>query len=586
MRLFRVSLIVAAIVLTPLQRAAAGGLEFVGAGSQAMGRGGAVTARADDPMVLSYNPAGLAELRGNQLLINANLTLFNACVDPIGYYGWGAYRGGSPSRFTDPATGATTTVNLGTANDPGANAYYNQPLDTVCGKQAVTPVPQIGFTSRVTERLGIGAGLIFPNILPQARWGGPTGLIESPQGLRPAATRYMQMNSGNLGLFPTIGFGFRVTDWLRIGAAFEWGIIAVDNTVMSALSSGTTPAGDIITHVRGTDWFVPAATGSIHIVPTDSIDIVGAFRYQGDLDASGHLETTTGIFDPTRQVITSNLQVLGVQQHMPWKLRGGIRYARRFAPRPTGTGQGEAAGVDGQRIHDALEDERWDVEVDVEYQMNGRHQDQFVRYVPGQVVWFLPTNGMLSPGRFPDATRDYTQIRKHWNDQISARVGGTYNLFPGLFGISAGAHYENRGVDPAYMQLDAWPLSRFGVHFGVVMRIAHSIDLVAAYSHIFQETLIVQAPDHAEGADISRDYAAAGNNEDVIHNIDKRTGVAPSRSEPAPILNETKPAGGNGTARLTSISTLTPSAQPPWIINAGTYRSQIDVVSVGMNVHF
>jgi hypothetical protein len=147
-------------------------------------------------------------------------------------------------------------------------------------------------------------------------------------------------------------------------------------------------------------------------------------------------------------------------------------------------------------------------------------------------------------------------------------------------------HYENRGVDPAYMQLDAWPLSRFGLHFGVVIRVARSIDLVAAYAHIFQETLVVQAPEHKDAAAISMEYAAAQNNEDVIRNIDKRTGVPPSRGEMAPVKPEVKPAGGNGTARLTQISTQTPAGQPPYIINSGTYRSQIDVVSVGMNVHF
>src|SRR5262245_13397473 len=101
------------LVLALATDALAGGLEYAGAGSQANGRGGAVTARADDPMVLAYNPAGLAELRGAQLMLSANLALMDACVEPIGYYGWGAYNGGRPTKLTDPATGQTVVLDLG-----------------------------------------------------------------------------------------------------------------------------------------------------------------------------------------------------------------------------------------------------------------------------------------------------------------------------------------------------------------------------------------------------------------------------------------------------------------------------------------
>src|SRR5689334_21631669 len=80
-------------------KAAAGGIELTGAGAQAMGRGGAVTARADDPMVLMYNPAGLAELQGAQLLHDVSFVSMSACVDPIGYFGWGTNGFVGPARI-------------------------------------------------------------------------------------------------------------------------------------------------------------------------------------------------------------------------------------------------------------------------------------------------------------------------------------------------------------------------------------------------------------------------------------------------------------------------------------------------------
>src|SRR5262245_45537392 len=126
--------------------AKAGGFEVVGQGAQSLARGGATLARADDPMVLAHNPAGLAELRGSQLLLNLNVALFDACVDPAGYYGWGVYPPSARSRFIDPETGEEEVVALGQLEGPeddrrvAARDYYWDPYDTVCLDQNVTPI--------------------------------------------------------------------------------------------------------------------------------------------------------------------------------------------------------------------------------------------------------------------------------------------------------------------------------------------------------------------------------------------------------------------------------------------------------------
>lgn len=575
------------VVLLLATGAHAGGLEYSGAGSLGLARGGAVTARADDPMVLAYNPAGLAELRGSQVYISANLALMNACVDPIGYYGWGVYGGGTPVKFTDPATGQPVVLKLGETDQGAEGAYYRGKFDTVCMDQGITPVPQFGITMRLSEALGVGIGMMFPTVTPQGMWGNEQGVISTPQGPRPAGTRYMMINSGTLGLFPVAGFGLRISKAFRIGGAFEWGIINVDNLSMAGVSAGTNPAGDILAHVRATDWFVPAFNASVHFVPTDAIDVVAAFRYQADLDAPGTIKLTTGVFSTTQVPHDTTNTVLGVQQGMPWKLRFGVRYADRFAPRPTGTGQNEARGLHGERIHDPFEDERWDVELDAEYQMNDRNKDQVIQYAPGQFVEFKSTTGAITKAAFPDETRPYTAIPKRWQNQISLRAGGTYNILPGLFGISAGAHYETRGVDPGYMQIDYWPVSRIGLHMGVSLRVFRTFDFFASYAHIFQETIVVGAPPHDEAANIAMAYGAADRNSDAIQNIDKRSGVPPSRAEPAPVLEEDpKPANQDAQARVAQNVTKSTSTEPPYIINSGTYRSGIDVFSVGLNVHF
>ena len=324
--------------------ALAGGFELVGQGPQSLARGGAVLARAEDPLVLANNPAGLAELRGSQLTLSLNLALFDACVDPAGFYGWGIYPPAARSRFIDPETGEEEVVPLGEIDRSrsrprvAAREYYEDPYDTVCLDQNVTPIPQLAWASRITEDLGIGFGFVFPAAQPSGHWGGENGIIRGDEGeLRPAATRYQMLSSSTLGVFPTLGVGYRIAELLRVGVAFEWGVFAINNHTMSASIGGTTPANDVVAHVKAQDWFVPALTASVHLVPTDALDLVVGFRWQGDIDAKGEADLTSGLFDPVLLPKKDiGIEIESVRQKMPWKLRFGVRYADRLMPRPSG----------------------------------------------------------------------------------------------------------------------------------------------------------------------------------------------------------------------------------------------------------
>jgi hypothetical protein len=71
----------------------------------------------------------------------------------------------------------------------------------------------------------------------------------------------------------------------------------------------------------------------------------------------------------------------------------------------------------------------------------------------------------------------------------------------------------------------------------------------------------------------------------TVANIDKRVGV-PTSGQPLTPLEEPRPASTDGEARLTQNFAKALPGTPPAIINAGTYRSSIDVVSLGLNLHF
>lgn len=583
-----------AALLLAVPSAHAGGIEYTGQGAMSLQRGGAVAARAEDPMVLAHNPAGLVELRGSQFLLNVNAAFFDACFDPIGFYGWGTYLGGDPSEFPDPDGGESEVLLLGEVIDggagPGVDEYYYDPLDTVCLEQNIVPIPQMAWTMRVSEDFGIGFGLIFPAAQPAGQWGGELGIIRGDDGdLRPAPSRYMALKSATLGVFPTLGFGYRFSDMFRAGLSFEWGIIAANVFTMAGSVGGTTPANDVLAHVKAQDYFIPALTASLHVVPTDNIDVVLGFRWQDDVDAKGDVDITTGLFNPAnRPTTTSNIPITSLKQPMPWRARLGLRYADRFAPRPAGTGDNEPDPASPEVIHDPLQDERWDVELDLEYQANGDVDEQSVHYALNNELVFRPLDPMAAPSTiiFPNESVPETVIKKHWEDQVSVRLGGTYNVLPGKFGVSAGAHYENRGIDPAFMQLDFWPLSRVGLHTGVIFRLAKRIDLVFSYAHIFQETITVSPPFHEDRTVIGPARMA---NNGQAENIDKRVGVWLDRGNPpggTEILFEEPPTDADAQARLEQNVSQSPLEQPPYIVNSGTYRSNFDVLAVGLNVHF
>jgi hypothetical protein len=367
---------------------------------------------------------------------------------------------------------------------------------------------------------------------------------------------------------------------------------------------------------------VPALTASIHVVPLDNLDVVAAFRWQDDLNAKGDIDLTTGIFDARFKSATAgDIPITSLVNKFPWKLRAGVRYADRFAPRPTGTGRDEADAASPDVIHDPLQDERWDVELDVQYELNSRNDKQVVTYYecdlpptdpnaatqcpPRANIFFVPESmgAMPQPLEFPHPSGPQdTQIEKYWKDQVSVRLGGTYNVVPGKLGVSAGTHYETRGVNPDYMQIDFWPVSRLGLHGGVTVRVFKSVDLVLSYAHIFQETIVVAAPEHQHRSEIYACYAPAPVNPTEppptqtcnappgeIANIDKSAGppvLAGGATTQPPVLEEESQGSPDGTARLDQNLNRVSNGEPPWIVNAGRYRSSFDIIAAGVNVHF
>jgi len=566
-----VGLMVALMVsLVDAPVAQAGGVELPSAGTRALGRGGAAQARADDPMTLLWNPAGLARTPGIQLSLQTHLILFDACFQRAGTYS--EYAADMPSRDMIDASGEPFRWDRGanggrgrTPLDPQIGSRWpdadiaDAPLPEVCNSGAPGIVPELVLTARLRPEWGISFGVVAPAAVSNSRWGttegGVTGLVN---GL-PAPSRYALIETNLLLAFPTIGVGYRPHPAISIGAAFGWGIAPqIDFQTTTRALRGEEFSGDVFTELSAQDWFIPRVTVSVHAVPHDNLDIVAGFMWQDDIDAEGDLSLTTGYYRPPGDdypLDSVTVPGVAVDAPLPWQASLSFRYADRMTPRSENPG---ATARASNRVEDAMQNERWDVELDLVYEMNSR-VDQFTVSLPPCEApancvgdrWEVQADNGIFQGIPPSLA-----LQKQFRDQLSLRVGGDWNFIPGVGSARIGFSYETKGVKDGFEQLDFMPFQRFGLHMGLTFRIAKWFDISVAYARIFQSTVTVtedQASLHqVDAASRIAELENCGNPPDADCPRSDRQGLS-----------------GEGT-----------------VVNAGRYKSHFDILSLGLTYHF
>lgn len=401
----------------------AGGFEYAAPGTRALGRGGAFMARADDPMALGYNPAALAFLPGYQLMLGSHLAFYDACVQ----------RSGSDAS--------------------------GMPHPEVCRGGYPGPSPQLVFTGHPIPELGFGIGLLAPAGVGNGTWGDDDGTMDF-NGMRvPTPTRYAVVHEDLLLFHPTIGVGFSPVEWLSLGVSLQWGMAIVAYTNYTSVSGTEDPSEQVRTELHSEDWFIPAILVSAHFVPIDELDIVLSARFSDGIDGRGSLALDNPVLGP------QTLQDVRLQAGQPWQFGLAVRYAHRRERRYRNP---EEAGRITGRIEDKMQNETFDLELDVVYQHNGQVTDFIVT---------PPEGNSLMLGALP--------LPHGWQDQVSVRLGGDWNVLPGQLALRAGAHWESSGINPVYQTQDFIPGMRLGLHAGVTVRIER-FDISLAYAHIFQ----------------------------------------------------------------------------------------------------
>lgn len=406
----------------------AGGFEYPGAGSEALGRGAAFTAKADDATAFDYNIAGFARQRGTRLMFDSNL-IFNS----LSFQRAGTY----PDLPANQSYGGAAFPAVHNSAGPGYVPFIGVSTD-------------FGYFDRWTFAIGLFA----PNSVSSRNYGTTVTL---PNGTSaPSPARYDITKINTLVAYPSVAAAFRATHWLDIGLALEMVYANLDlgNASLVYISGG--PSGlcksveaagcDGITDIKTSTVTVTGALG-LMFHPTKTIDIGFNVRPQINIDTKGKAYASA---PPLLSQVPLTPGSAEFHLKMPTVVRLGIRYAFK--------------GADNF--------EQGDIEVDGDYE-NWKNAEGTGDQVK------IPE---LDPLQNLDPT-----ITHHYQDTGSVRVGGAYNqrLPAGVLTFRAGLFFDSAATKDKDTRIDFDTMAKIGPTVGLGYTV-RGVTLNVAYSYLWE----------------------------------------------------------------------------------------------------
>lgn len=405
-----------------------GGFEHPVQGTHALGRGGAFTARADDPTAAFWNPALLARQRGSRFLYNhgfSQLGLTFARADQR----WWDYQG----------SGRT-------------HSYEFAPSEEQTGFFA------LGMAFFVTTDFGLpdwsfALGLVGPSSIGQGSMGGED-----------AATRYSYLDMDILLLFATASAAWRHEDLFGFGASLQYaslprlryGFVVVGPTLAFPEGESPNPVrtdNDLLARVEMSDPFALSAIAGAWLRPLPYLQlgvssrvVPVSFAAHGDVTLQGQ---PGGLFAQMEPAVLPAT----VSFHLPATFQAGVRYFQE---------QGGGGG------------ERFDVELDFVWENWSSVEGYDIEFGMDRVR-LLSAETELVPLRIP----------RYYQDTFSLRLGGEHHLLPGRLALRGGVFWESAASPPEWTVPDFPSFDRLGLAAGASLS-AFGLELAFAYAHIFQ----------------------------------------------------------------------------------------------------
>jgi long-subunit fatty acid transport protein len=517
-------LLLAMIVGSPLP-AMAGGTEFPADGTRNLGRGGAGMARADDASVMIRNPALLADLWDDSALLGANLLLVDACFQATGGYGLNIT---TPDgiRLGDQLLATRVPATMLADGTPLVDITA-EPYPEVCYQGPTPFLPHVALTMKPTSDLGVGIGFFPPDNAALNQFGNRDGTVDTPNGLRPSPLGSIRSHL-NTSYFSVLGaVGYRVNDWIRVGLGFQWQLVVFQSRsfVPAYNLSGLKASGLVRTDVWGRDLFIPAVVASVHVKPIDALDVAFGFKWSDRVQSKAKLDLTSGAYGIGERVdffnersgmlrpLASTVPTLSANQgadvnappiSVP-QISFGVRYADRLKPMIKDADWKAAKAASGRVTEDSMQNERWDIELDVIYYMTSFIDRTEVNFSNAQAEFrAVQEDGVITErtafdigdcfemGADGRCVRRVAFTEARGKDQITARLGGDYNILPGLFTIRAGGSYEADGQDAQWRTPFQYFSNRIGLHAGFTVRLAGKTDFSFGFAHFIQQSLRLQ----------------------------------------------------------------------------------------------
>jgi hypothetical protein len=596
------ALLLCVFIASAPRAARAGGNEFPADGTRGLGRGGARAARADDPTNMTRNPASLALLWDDQVVLGAHLLIVDACMWPTGAHGIGIKGQGTIDLGEGPIYSLAEEGDRYLDGRP-LTGFAHEPYPIVCYEGAAPFLPHVAISNKLSDDFGVGLGFFPPDSAALFQWGNPDGTVDTPNGKRPNPLRYLRSHQ-NVSFFSLLGAaGYRLAPWLAIGAGFQWNVVVYEARTWSTPVSALDPHSDVRGDLFGRDLFVPGVMASVHLKPLDALDIVIGFKASDRIKSKVKIDITTGAFgtgelfqyqDASRggEITTVGSAIPTTAPNQPgvvdsppiWapQLTLALRFADLLKPLPKS--REDAAGV----VEDHMATERWDVEVDFIYYMTSVYdRAQFVTRDARVKLRTIDESGVVgqidaSPGdclqRDPLTNNCIGQrvvmTQLGGKDQLTVRAGGEYNVLPGVLALRAGVSYETRGQEPEMLNVLGYMLSRIGVHGGATLRIAGKTDLSIGYAHFIHENVRLQVNDDFPASSYPPRYRMPQYNFMAGAGVGDLSGAGAERG------------GFDGEARVEIPNADLGYPEGPYYVNAGSFYYHLDALSLSLTQHF
>jgi len=425
------SICLALALLSAPRAAHAGGFELPDNGTEALGRGGAFVAKADDPTAIDYNPAGLAEQRGTRVLLDGHVINSSYSFKRFGAF---------PDNPSDPAT-------------PWGGFAFPSVKDT--GGPFFAPFLAVTTDFGMFDWLTVAVGVYGPSGVGNRTY--PAGIDTVP-----APSRYDVVQPTSTIILPTVSVGVKPLDWLDVGVSLHLVDAIFDLSSTSFVDLGDGPTGpcknyeyqpcDSLSSLHATATGF-AATPGILVKPTRNVSVGLSARTPISLSANNGV--VTALTTPLGQPIPTPGRAT-LTTELPWYWRFGARYA--FLE-----GDGFEVG---------------DVELDGTYETWGSAQATG----PQIHIDHLGPSG-------PTFDNIDINVAHHYNDTFSVRAGGAYNtrLPVGVLTVRLGAYYDKSATadNPGYTRLDFDTLDKIAGTVGVGFK-WEGFSFNLAYADVFE----------------------------------------------------------------------------------------------------